>query len=82
MKCGFNKYIDLFVPLYGPFRVYLIRAVLVPVQWAVTSAQTRPDTKLFRAVPCLAVLFFRASGRPIRLSPNVHLYWQWPKLAR
>jgi hypothetical protein len=57
----------LFVPLYGPFRVCLKRAV--------TSAQTRPDTKLFRAVPYLdRAFFFRASGRSMRSGPNVHLY--------
>jgi hypothetical protein len=30
MKCDFNKYMGLFVPLYGPFRAWLKRAVLVP----------------------------------------------------
>jgi hypothetical protein len=30
MKCGFNKYMSLFVPLYGPFRACLKRVVLVP----------------------------------------------------
>jgi hypothetical protein len=49
-----------------------------------TSAQTRPDIT-GRAGPALnyfgpcrawAVLFFRASGRPIRPGPNVHLYGQ------
>jgi hypothetical protein len=30
MKCDFNKYMGLFVPLYGLFRVCLKRAVLVP----------------------------------------------------
>jgi hypothetical protein len=39
----------------------------------------RPDTKLFWAVPCLAHAFFRASGRSIRLDPNVHLQ-AWPVL--
>jgi hypothetical protein len=33
-----------------------------------------PDTKIFRVVPCLGRAFFRASGRPIRPGPNVHLY--------
>jgi hypothetical protein len=30
MKCGFNKYMGLFVPLYEHFRACLKRAVLVP----------------------------------------------------
>jgi hypothetical protein len=34
----------------------------------------RPGTKIFRVVPCLDRAFFRASGRPIRPGPNVHLY--------
>jgi hypothetical protein len=34
----------------------------------------RPGTKLFRVVSCLGHAFFRASGRPIRPGPNVHLY--------
>jgi hypothetical protein len=39
----------------------------------------RPDTKIFRVVPCLGrAFFFRASGRPIRPDPNVHLY-SWPR---
>jgi hypothetical protein len=33
-----------------------------------------PNIKLFRAGPSLGRAFFRASGRPIRPSPNVHLY--------
>jgi hypothetical protein len=36
----------------------------------------RPGTKLFRVVPCLGRAFFRASGRPIRPGPNVHLYFR------
>jgi hypothetical protein len=42
---------------------------------AATSAQTRPDTIIFRVVPCLGRAFFRASGRPIKPGPNVHLYF-------
>jgi hypothetical protein len=30
MKCGFNKYMGFFVPLYGPFRAYLKQVVLMP----------------------------------------------------
>jgi hypothetical protein len=30
MKCDFNKYMSLFVPLYVAFRACLKRAVLVP----------------------------------------------------
>jgi hypothetical protein len=55
--------------------------------WAVASAQTRPDIT-GRAGPALnyfgscrawAVLFFRASGRPTRPGPNVHLYFHSSK---
>jgi hypothetical protein len=41
----------------------------------------RPDTKLFRVVPCLGRAFFCASDQPIRPDPNVHLYsfpWLMP----
>jgi hypothetical protein len=38
----------------------------------------RPDIKIFRVVPCLGRVFFRASGRPIRPVPNVHLYRSYP----
>jgi hypothetical protein len=34
----------------------------------------RPGTKIFRVVPCLDRVFFRASSRPIRPGPNIHLY--------
>jgi hypothetical protein len=33
----------------------------------------RPGTKIFRVVSCRA--FFRASGRPIRPGPNIHIYF-------
>jgi hypothetical protein len=38
----------LFMPLYGPFRVCLKRAVLVPAH----GQRPQPGTKMFRAVPC------------------------------
>jgi hypothetical protein len=40
----------------------------------------RPGTKIFRAVPG-PCFFYRASGRPIRPGPNVHLYILLPLLS-
>jgi hypothetical protein len=73
MKCGFNKYMGLFVSLYGPFRACLKRVVLVPAMGrdlgpnpARNNGSCRPGTKIFWDVSCLGRAFFRASGRPIK----------------
>jgi hypothetical protein len=67
MKCGFNKYMGLFVPVYGPFRACLKWVVLVLAHgsWLVTLSQTRPDIsgragpalKYFGSCRAWAVLF-------------------------
>jgi hypothetical protein len=48
MKYDFNKYMSLFVPLYGPFHAYLKRVVLVPVHGPRPWPKPGP---IFRAVP-------------------------------
>jgi hypothetical protein len=48
MKCDFNKYMGLLVPLYGPFRVCLKQAVLVPAH----GPRPRPKPgPIYRVVP-------------------------------
>jgi hypothetical protein len=58
MKCDFNKYMGLFVPLYGPFRACLKRVVLVSAH----GPRPRPGTKIFRGVSCLGRAFFPCFG--------------------
>jgi hypothetical protein len=61
MKCDFNKYLGLFVPLYGPFRACLKRVVLVPAHGLRPQPKLgscRPGTKIFRTVPYLSRAFF------------------------
>jgi hypothetical protein len=62
MKCGFNKYMGLFVPLYGPFRACLKRAVPVPAHGPWPRPKPGPTLNYF--VPCRAwaVLFFSCFG--------------------
>jgi hypothetical protein len=65
MKCDFNKYMGLFVPLYERFRACLKRVVLVPAHGRNLGPNSaryigpcRPDTKIFRVVSCLERAFF------------------------
>jgi hypothetical protein len=68
MKCGFNKYIGIFVSLYEPFRACLKRVVLVPAHGPWPRPKPGPALKYFGPCRAWAVLFFvlRAgpSGRP------------------
>jgi hypothetical protein len=50
MKCGFNKYMGLFVPLYGTFCACLKRAVLVLVPAHGPRPRPKPDM-LYWVVP-------------------------------
>jgi hypothetical protein len=64
---------SLFVHLYGPFRACLKRVVLVPAHGLRPQPKPGPTLKYFVSCRAWAVLFFRASGRPIRPGLNVHL---------
>jgi hypothetical protein len=47
MKCGFNEYMALFVPLYGSFHIFLKQVVLVPAHGP--RSRSKPDP-IYRTV--------------------------------
>jgi hypothetical protein len=71
MKCDFNKYMGLFVPLYGPFRVCLKRAVLLPAH----GPRPRPNLARYISpcrsdMPCLDRAFFPCFGPAHQARPK------------
>jgi hypothetical protein len=64
MKCDFNKYMGLFVPLYGPFRACLKRVVLVPAHGPRPRPKPGPTLKYFVSCRAWAVLFFVLRAGP------------------
>jgi hypothetical protein len=66
MKCGFHKYMDLFVPLYVSFCVCLKRIVLVPSYGLRPQPKTDLTLNYFGPYHAYAMLFFRTSSRLIR----------------
>jgi hypothetical protein len=76
MKCGFNKYMGLFVPLYGPFRACLKRAVLVPTHGPWPRPKPGPALNYFGSCRIWAVLFFPCFGPAHQARPKctpIHL---------
>jgi hypothetical protein len=71
MKCDFNKYMGLFMPLYEPFRACLKRAVLMPARGPRPRPKPDPTLKYFMSCrdvpgPC----FFSCFGPAHQARPK------------
>ena len=79
MKCGFNKYMGLFVPLYGPFCACLKRAMLVPAHGPRPRPKPDPALKYFVLCHAWAVLFSVLRAGPSG-SAQMYTYKDHPRI--